>query len=613
MTEWNVKKEYNPAEREMSISQAPEEQRWKVKQVHDPKEGVNWERMAYETTGGAVGGAIASPGVLTTPIGVGLGAAAGGQIYDFKEAIFGGKKKSVAESATDVAYDFGLNAVSPIALEKGVYAGKQLLKSIVDKPVSKMFRPSEMALYSKYGLKPTAATATQSKSLMVAENALADFPISAGVMRENAQYNIAQLDFANKFLASEYGDILTKEEVGSLLKGAAPKALDKLSKTYDKLFTRVSQQIGNNPQTIDNTIDALNTFYAEAKTGPVTGVTKIAEDIFNKAAANKGGLPFESLKKYRSYIGELMKDPTLISTRNIQSGDLKRLYGALTKDMEIAAKNSGSKVHASWRAANKYFESSLENKVPILEEIMKKGYDEDVYNIISNASSKGGSKLWALRKQMPTEEWGNVAGTILGKMGSSTAAAQNAVGSRFSVATYLTNWNKLAPEAKRVLFNGTKYDELAQNLDEFASVIGDFKSVEEIANKSKTGSVLMFFSLFQTLGGLAGGVASGGSGAIGGLAAGTTLGLTPYYTAKLLTNPGFVKWLSKGVQIAKNNPTDMSMHLGRLFVMKETEDVSDAINEFMKGVISDGEQVTPQNESNESKVGSATRKPLSEY
>ena len=56
----------------------------------------------------------------------------------------------------------------------------------------------------------------------------------------------------------------------------------------------------------------------------------------------------------------------------------------------------------------------------------------------------------------------------------------------------------------------------------------------------------------------------------------------PHYTAKLLTNPRFVKWLSQGVKIAKTKPNDMSVHLGRLYTLREKEDIKDELDILIK-------------------------------
>lgn len=545
-------------------------------------DGSNWERIGYQTLGGMVGGAVASPSVVGTPAGIGLGSGIGGQVYDLKEELLGRKApKPLLERSVGAAEDVMFDVVSPAALSKGIYAAKKIGGAVINKPVSKLFRPSDMAAYGRVGVKPTAATATQSRALGVMENALADFPVSAGPMQRSAQHNIEQLKFANEYLAKEFGENLTKEETGALLKTAAPKAIERLDKVYGKLFGLVSKRISDVPQEVKNTRNMLQELLKESERGPSSGIASIASDVVAKAKASGGGLPFNSLKKFRTKVGKMLKEPGLVSNRDIVSGDLKRLYGALTLDMETAALKAGPKAHANWRAANKYYELSLQKKLPVLEEIIKKGYDEEAFNVLMKSAKVGGSRLRMLRKQMSQEEWGAVAGNMLKNLGRANPGAQNASGEMFSVSTFLTRWNQLAPEAKKAVWGGTRYKQLWTELDEFTRVAGDFKAVESLANRSRTGSVLMFFSLFQTLGATAGGVAGGPLGAVGGMAVMGTMTVAPYATARLMTNPGFVRWLSRGVKIAKANPQAMSTHLGRLFMLREREDIEDEVSNLI--------------------------------
>jgi hypothetical protein len=183
---------------------------------------------------------------------------------------------------------------------------------------------------------------------------------------------------------------------------------------------------------------------------------------------------------------------------------------------------------------------------------------------------------------MPNDEWDSVSATIFGKLGMAKAGAQDATGEVFSINTFMTNWSKLAPESKKALWAGTKHQGLYKDLDEFASVVGDMKGVEALANKSRTGSILMFYGIFQALSGAAGQAAGG----IPGAAAATVGSMVggPYGAAKLITNQSFVKFLTQGVKIMKTDPNAMSVHLGRLFALREKEDIKDEVNSLISSI-----------------------------
>lgn len=570
-------------------------QEWEVvNEIDDPGIDINYERIGYQTAGGMAAGALVPPSPITTPLAIGLGSSIAGQIYDIKEERAGRlKAPTLSERFRTAGEDFALDTIVPPAASKAAQGVKRALKSTVDKPLLRRFRPSDMSDFARFGVKPSAGTATGNRSLMIAENALSDFFTSAGVMQKAAQGNLDQLQAAGRHLAKEYGPILTKEETGRLLKIGSKDAISGVGDIFEKLFNRVGLQVGDSPQGVTNTVNMLRTLEREALAGPETGIKAIADDIVGKAQ-EIGGLPWEALKKHRTKVGDLLKDPHLVSTRNIQSGDLKRLYAALTADMETAALRAGRKTHASWKAADKYFKIKLERDIPILEEIIKKGYDEDVWNIAMRSAQHGGSRLRLLRKQLPKEAWDAVAGTVLGRLGLAKKGAQGAAVDSFSVNTFMTNWADLSPEARRALWDGTKYKDLYKELNSFAKVVGDFKEVDRLANRSRTASVALFFSMFRDLRnigvGIAGGRAIGsvaGAGPVGAVAGGVAgIGL-PYAAAKLITNPRFVRWLSQGVEIAKANPNGMAAHMGRLFVLREREknpEMRTAMDEVIKGI-----------------------------
>ena len=547
--------------------------------------GFNLERTLYQVGGGMLGGAAAAGAAspLAVPVGIGLGSAIAGQAYDRSLEAQGKQAPQTGMQAmTTATEDFFYDVVSPVALKAGIYGTKKAGSALINYTKSRVWPNVDIQKFVNVGVKPTPGVALKSKGFGIAEQALGDFPLSAPPIQKLAKENVEALKFSSQYLAEQYGEVLSKEELGTLLQHGATGAMERLSGVYNKLFSRVSQDIGDAPQALLKTADIISVLEKEAAKGPSTSVLKIGQDILEKAEAQGGGLPFESLKKFRTKIGDMMKDPFLVSTRDIQSGDLKRLYGALTEDMEAAAKAAGPQSHARWRAANKYFEISTNNKLPILEEIAKKRYSEDAYNILMKSSESGGSRLRLLRRQMPNDEWDAVSATIFGKLGMAKAGAQDAAGEVFSINTFMTNWSKLASESKKALWAGTKHQGLYKDLDEFASVIGDMKGVEALANKSRTGSILMFYGIFQALSGAAGQAAGGIPGAAAATV-GSMLG-GPYGAAKLITNQSFVKFLTQGIDIMKTNPNAMSVHLGRLFALREKEDIKDEVNSLISSI-----------------------------
>jgi hypothetical protein len=541
-----------------------------------PQQPPSWLRMGAEMAGATAGGLIggAAAGIPTMGLGAmagaaagaGLGGAMGNQLYDLAMEFLGNK-------APETLKERGRGAVEDIAFNVLAGPAGEVVGKVAGAVAGKVLAPGgraaaeRLARFRELGVRPTAGTITQGKMLGKFEKALAEMPFSSGVMGEATESTMRQLESANKFLASEYGSSLTKEEIGELMRAkVAPKALDRLSGVYNKLFSRVSEQIGSNPQAVGNTAQTLRTLVQESQMGPRSGLIKLGEEIIGKAKVNNG-LPFEAIKRYRTQVGEMIKNPELLSARNIASGDAKRLYAALSNDMDAAASKAGIKAQASWRAANKYFENTLKTEAPALENIIKKKYDEDAYNIITQGTRLGGSRLRLLKKEMSPQEWGSVSGSVLGKLGVNQAGD-------FSASTFLSNYNKLAPEAKTALWGGTKYGDLAHSLDNLVTSMKDVRAIEALSNRSKTGSVVAFLNVFNALTGYAAGGIPTSMGA---------LILAPYASAKLVTSKPFVNWLGSGIKIAKVNPNGLANHMGRLAALA----VDDKTDSSLKEAIGD--------------------------
>lgn len=141
-------------------------------------------------------------------------------------------------------------------------------------------------------------------------------------------------------------------------------------------------------------------------------------------------------------------------------------------------------------------------------------------------------------QSLPEEGQKAVTAAALRRMGLANAGAQDAAGEAFSAATFLTNWNKASPEARRALFD--RYGKgFSRDMDRIASVAERIKNGgQAIANPSGTAKQGAQFAYW---GGLGGALMTGQVGAALGLGLG---GVGSNLAARLMTNPRFVKWLA---------------------------------------------------------------------
>lgn len=268
-----------------------------------------------------------------------------------------------------------------------------------------------------------------------------------------------------------------------------------------------------------------------------------AADIDSNVRATLGNmvdnqLPYEALKKLRTLVGNELEGASLVS--DVPRSKWKAVYGALTRDMESAATTPEAKQALS--RANSYFNARSSRIDDIDRVIDRNGGPEKIYQAVMGGVKDGGSTLRAVMQSLPEEGQRAVTAAALRRMGLANPGAQDAVGEAFSAANFLTNWNKVSPEARRALFD--RYGAgFSKDMDRIARVAERIKEGgQAIANPSGTARQGAQFAYW---GGLGGALMTGQVGAALGLGLG---GVGSNVAARLMTNPRFVKWLAASTE-----------------------------------------------------------------
>lgn len=260
-----------------------------------------------------------------------------------------------------------------------------------------------------------------------------------------------------------------------------------------------------------------------------------------KALEEGGGdIRFSDLRALRTWVREAQKNETL--RQGIDRATLQRLESTLTDDIQRNAMNlAGPKAARQLRQADNFYRIGSQRIETQLQDFLGKATPrsgESAYDaIITAASDKGGAnaaKLLALKKSLTPEEWGDVAATTVTRLGKPAAGVADK--GPFSVSTFVTNYEKLSPRGRALLFGS---GDLRKELDNLVSVASALKDVERAANSSRSATAM------QSIGTVAG-LANPGTVAptVTGLAAMTA-------TGEALTNPAFVRWLVQNAKAAR--------------------------------------------------------------
>ncbi|WP_321404481.1 hypothetical protein [Maridesulfovibrio sp.] len=557
--------------------------------VEARESGTDWGRVGAQMLGGMIGGGLglASPMPGGAYIGGGLGDAMGGQIYDLgKEYLFGGPSKTFQERMTDSAVDATMGAVVPKAFDTAVDVARPVVKGMLAPVKNRLAGAGAKQLaqdYSDLGVRPSAGAISGNNAVQATEQAFSQLPASARTMQEAATQTVDDTAAAARSLANEYGPVLTPQGAGEHIKGAAEAAVNRFKGRSRTLYNAVDEYFPKGEEVpIENAQAYLQNTLASFADAPNLGVrfTKGLQDIAGRVAkdAPDGVLDFQTLKRLRTEIGNALGDK-FNAVDDVNRAQLKQLYGALANDLEAAAMAKGGNAQKAYQLANRYYRQQMTHNIPTLEKVLQTKTDEAAFNLAVSGAKDGGSRLAILRRNFQPEEWDTVAGTVLGRLGRATPGKQDVAGEAFSVNSFLTNWNRLAPESKAALFQGSRYNNLPNELDKLVRVVASQKDVAAMANNSRTGQAIGTMATYMMpLTGFA-------SGGVGGAISGAAVSLSPYAGAKLITNPGFVKWLTDGAKLAQVVPGSMKSQLLKLPVIaKLNPEIENEINQYLNSL-----------------------------
>lgn len=561
-------------------------------------------RSASEVLGGAVGGAGAvatGAGAPMTPIGIGIGSAIGGQAYDLAQEALGKKvPETPVQRAETSAEDFFLNAVSPVGISKGIYAGKKFGRWAWRLIKGTRGRVAADAVFERVGVKPAASMVRESKGIAGMEEGLSKYALTSDIMQKPAKQRMEDYNFAGKWLAEQFGEVLNREELGLVLKEGAEKAVGSIKELHEKLWLEVAKQVDSAMPTIEvkNTINAAKQLIQESELGAKSGIATWLKEFLKKVEKAGGkGLPWSALNSHRRTIGESIGSPlrSLLPTEgSLRLTEEKFIYKAIIQDLEEATLKADSSglINANWRAMNARIQHDLVHDLPVIESILKARVPEEALDIVTKFSKKGGTRLEILRKAYSGEDWDKVVGTTLYEMGMERSGATESITKGFSPRTFLTRYKDLSDLAKNRLFRDSKYKHLQKELDDFLEVSSKMSATERMANVSNTGPIIAFYGIMSGLGALTGGIIAGGKGAAtaGGIA--TSLYLSSREFAKLMTSPTFIKWLAGGMKISKTDPNAMSTHLGRLMFLRfdPAENIQEEVDKVINYILERGKQ-----------------------
>ena len=320
-------------------------------------------------------------------------------------------------------------------------------------------------------------------------NILKTLPIAGTPIEQAARKTIQQMGTA----ADNLGGV-DPEYAGKIFSDSIKKwVTDTSKKTVGSAYDEVSKIMDPRITTpLDNTANMIAELAAKGQESAIPGKNG-AINLVLGAVQRPDGLNYNGLKNLRTFIGEKLDNPSVLPS-DISGSDLKRIYGALTEDLNAAAKNAGNDAGvAAHKAANDLASQVAEKRESLVSLLGGPGAgasNENVFgNIIAAASKSPGSADMELLKQakaiVPPAEWQKAASGAIAQMG------RDADGN-FSPTRFLgpNGYNKLSDAGKDALF-GAPGTSTRDNLETIADVSRQFGNYMKYGNASGSGHAII--------------------------------------------------------------------------------------------------------------------------
>jgi len=573
-----------------------------------PGDLIDISKEATEFIGsvaGAAGGTMVNPGGGTI-LGSGVGMSSAAELFEqvgqqFGTEVLRSNTEHLAQRGTDTIFGSLGQAAAPYIM-KGfklfVTGGKQAMNKAGQR----------LKNFVDAGVSPSLGQVTQNQGIQTVEMVLANIPGGSGVYAKFAQ--TAQDDLG-KFSTNIAKKLINKPlPANTILVGRTVKDGIKSGVNSASSFTGRFQSRANvlykevdsfvkpdAPISMNGTIKELQKLVQPIKGAEQTSakfsnsfLNEVLEGLQKDVAKNNGNLPYQAVSQLRSRIGNKLSSFELIP--DVEKAQLKLVYKALSDDLGIGiAKNGGKKGTRAYKRANSFYKSGLKRIDDYLEPIYKTGDPDKITSLLMNSAKEGYTRVNAIKKSLNPEQYKIFLSSVIERLGRIQPSQGLAEGSdeileatgRFSSETFLTNWNKLSKETKNILFSGKGFKGLDKDLDKVAKIASVIReSGKTFKNPSGTADRLVGQGL----------IFGGGATAFTGnpafiLSVPLVIG-GANQTAKLMTNPRFVKWMAQGTDIASNEGFEgVAKHISKLGIIMANSDSQSrqAINEYLQMIM----------------------------
>ncbi|WP_107341604.1 hypothetical protein [Agrobacterium pusense] len=390
--------------------------------------------------------------------------------------------------------------VSPEAIKEGVgfasiFSPASPASTLTKTPVAPSSPPpvalsegQQAALAAqRLGVDLPRAAASDTTSVQQMGKVLTNVPIGGTPLRNASTRAIQQLDDAAMKAQQAYG----KGDVAAAGAGIRQGIKDFSANTLDDLVSKKYDAVDNlvNPKVtapLSATQNRVNEILAARQQAALPAEGSAAA-IVKQAVDRPEGLNYEGVKRLRTEVGQMLKNPQMAPAGTSQD-ELRAIYGSLSDDLRnVVTKAGGEKAASAFDDANSFAAKTIAEQKN-LDKIIGPQSDEGLFSKIQamagSTSRADIHNLARVRQAVSPETWNDMSSAVLANMGRDAAG-------NFSPDRFLTAYGKLSKNGKNLLFRGNGKDDIASSLDDIAAVSARFKQLNQYANPSGTGQAII--------------------------------------------------------------------------------------------------------------------------
>lgn len=396
---------------------------------------------------------------------------------------------------------------------------------------------------------------------------VAKTPYGANPIAKGAAQTADDAALAAERIANRAGPVTDTQGAGEIVQTGAKAFAKRTGETGGKLYTRAAKLAGDTKVTAPKAVDLIDENLARLTKAPNANKAEISflqglrADLVDDAG-NLRALDIDTIRGIRSGLRTKFATEGLRGTPVEKLG--KDILSAASDDIASGLQAQGKgNAAAAYKTADNFWRSRVDEIDNVLEPILGKNRSgQQVFEAVERlASSKGGDpkKLSRLMNSLGPDDAATVRATYISRLGEATPGRAAEAG-EFSLQSFLTRWNKTSDRAKAVLFADKG---LRSALDDLATIASGTRGSAAYANVSNTG--------------LANAVNATNTLSVIGLASGNPLAavilpVTQNLTGRMLASPLLVRWLTKGLRIAKTgNQSLMRSHAAQLTAVAEKQ------------------------------------------